>query len=80
MTVLLAFQGLNVLIDSLSNLNLNAESWKMMTHRLWVARHDEDEDIQKIATDLWNKAAMKVRKAWEGSAEALLHFRGAKIA
>lgn len=52
----------------------------MMTHRLWVARHDEDEDIQKIATDLWNKAAMKVRKAWEGSAEALLHFRGAKIA
>ncbi|KAB7504018.1 eIF-2-alpha kinase activator GCN1 [Armadillidium nasatum] len=54
-----SLRGLNVLIDSLQNLSLNEESWSMMTHRLWVAKHDEDEDIRSIASDLWDKAGMK---------------------
>ena len=53
------FQGLLVLHNKIRVFDDDTASELHVIRRLWVAMHDEEEEIRELATDLWNKLRYK---------------------
>ena len=60
MQITIFFQGLITIHNKVRFLDDAAASKCDVTRRVWVAMHDEDENVKELAVDLWNKLRYKI--------------------
>ena len=61
-----------VVVNSLPKPDSDMDAWLKVGHRLWVARHDQSEDVQKLSLELWEAAEMQVCILFEVQFNSLL--------